>query len=154
MSNIVHPPTKIVIDAGVAIWTVLPLMSTINMVSRLVTWREAGIELYAPALWLAETTSVIRRAVSTKLITLAEGRTALDDVIALDITVTAMTPAHCRSALAWADRLGQAKAYDGFYLALAEELNAPFYTTDQRLANGAHQKGVAWVLWIGATGIQ
>lgn len=150
MSNVLHPPPKIVIDAGVAIWTVLPIMSTINVVSNMVMWRQAGIELYAPALWFAETTSVVRRAVSNNLITTDEGCLATEDIIALDITIAAMTPAHCRSALAWADRLGQAKAYDGFYLALAEELGAPFYTTDQRLANGAHQKGIPWVLWIGA----
>lgn len=150
MSNIVQPSTKVVIDAGVAIWTVLPIMSTINVVNKIVAWRQNSIELYAPALWLAEATSVIRRAVSTKLITLAEGRTALDDVIALDITVVTITSAHCRSAFAWADRFGQAKAYDGFYLALAEELRATLYTTDQRLANSSQQKGISWVMWIGA----
>jgi predicted nucleic acid-binding protein len=80
---------------------------------------------------------------------LEEGRTAIDDVIALDITVIAMTPAHCRAAFSWADRLGQSKAYDGFYLALADELAATFYTTDQRLVNSAQQKGISWVTWIG-----
>jgi hypothetical protein len=47
------------------------------------------------------------------------------------------------------NRLGQSKAYDAFYLALAERLKAEFWTADQRLANGARQLGANWAHWIG-----
>jgi hypothetical protein len=39
------------------------------------------------------------------------------------------------------NRLGQSKAYDGFYLALAEQSNAEFWTADQCLVNSARQLG-------------
>lgn len=39
------------------------------------------------------------------------------------------------SALEWAGKLGQSKAYDAFYLALAEKLVVDFWTGDERLAN-------------------
>lgn len=148
MSRSTVATNKVVIDAGVAIWAILPLLSTVDVPSKFTVWRTKGVELYAPSLWLAETTSAIRRAVSTNNITPDEGRTALDDLIALDITITPITPAHCRAAFAWSDLLGQSKAYDSFYLALANEQEATFYTTDQRLIRSAQQKGIAWVKWI------
>lgn len=149
MSSTLLTSTKVVIDAGVAVWAILPVMAEVDTLNKIVEWRKAGIDLYVPSLWLAETTSTIRRAVSTNLISSNKGQIALEDLFALDITVVSTTPAHCRSALVWAERLGQSKAYDGFYLALADELEASLYTTDQRMVNGAQQKGISWVKWIG-----
>ena len=148
MSNSTITSDKVVIDAGVAVWALLPLLATADITGKLMAWREEAVDIYAPSLWLAETTSAIRRAVSTNIITPDEGRNALDDLIALDITISPITPAHCRAAFAWAELLGQSKAYDGFYLALANEQGATFYTTDQRLVRNAQQKGITWVKWI------
>src|SRR5690349_6552665 len=124
-------------------------MDAVDATSLFVQWRQAKLEIYALSLWLAECTTVIRRAIHTKMLTAEEGQTAIDDLFALDVNVIPMTPAYCRAALLWASRLGQSKAYDGFYLALADELKATLVTTDQRLANGAQQKGIDWVKWIG-----
>jgi predicted nucleic acid-binding protein len=115
----------------------------------LVAWRRAEAELHAPSLWLAECASAIRRYVHRDMITPQEGLTAIDDLITLEVDVAPMTHAHCRAAYAWAERLGQSRAYDGFYLALAEELDGTFFTGDRRLANGARQLGLSWVQWIG-----
>jgi predicted nucleic acid-binding protein len=142
-------PSKIVVDASVAIWALLPAVAPIDAVSRLVAWRQADTELYAPSLWLAECASAIRRYVHRGMITPQEGLTAIDDLIALDVDVAPMTHTHCRTAYAWAERLGQSRAYDGFYLALAEGLDGTFCTGDRRLANGAQQLGLSWVQWIG-----
>jgi predicted nucleic acid-binding protein len=60
-----------------------------------------------------------------------------------------MTDSHCPKAYAWAERLGQSRAYAGFYLAQAEELGGMLFTGDRRLTNSAHQLGLSWVLWIG-----
>lgn len=141
--------SKIVIDASVAIWTLLPAIAPVDTVSRLVSWRQTDAELHAPSLWLAECASAVRRYVHTGAITPSEGLTAIDDLIALDVDLAPMTHAHCRAAYAWAERLGQSRAYDGFYLALAEELDGTFCTGDRRLANGAQQLGLSWVQWIG-----
>ena len=62
-----------------------------------------------------------------------------------------MGPARCQSALRWAARLNQARAYDAFHLALAEELGAEFWTADRRLANAAQRAGATWAHWIGET---
>jgi predicted nucleic acid-binding protein len=142
----------IVIDASVTIWTLLPAMAPVDTFSRLIAWRQADAELHAPSLWLAECASAIRRYVHTGMITPDEGHTAIDDLIALDVDVAPMTDLHCRAAYTWAERLGHSRAYDGFYLALADGLGAPFYTGDKRLANGAQQLGLSWVQWIGVPG--
>jgi len=60
-----------------------------------------------------------------------------------------MEPHRCQAVLEWAGRLNQSRAYDAFYMALAEELGAEFWTADQRLARAAQQAGVTWTHWIG-----
>ena len=60
-----------------------------------------------------------------------------------------MTYEHCWAAYAWAERLGQSRAYDGFYLAVAEELGETFVTDHRRLPNGAQQLGLPWMQWVG-----
>ena len=54
-----------------------------------------------------------------------------------------------RIAFDWATRLRQKGAYDGFYLAAAEQLGAELWTADQALVNNALQVGVSWVRWMG-----
>ncbi len=141
--------SKIVVDASVAIWTLLPAMAPVDSLSRLIARRQADAELHAPSPWLAECASAIRRYVHTGMITPNEGRTAIDDLIALEVDIAPMTHSHCRTAFAWAERLGQSRAYGGFYLALAEELGGTLFTGDRRLTNSAQQLGLSWVQWIG-----
>ena len=54
-----------------------------------------------------------------------------------------------RSAFDWATRLRQKSAYDGFYLAAAEQLGIELWTADQALVNNARQVGANWVHWMG-----
>jgi predicted nucleic acid-binding protein len=54
-----------------------------------------------------------------------------------------------RAAYRWSERLGQRRAYDGFYLAAADTLGGELWTADERLANSARRAGVGWVHWIG-----
>lgn len=54
-----------------------------------------------------------------------------------------------RSAFDWATRLRQRAAYDGFYLAAAEQLGAELWTADKALASNAGQLGESWVHWMG-----
>ena len=55
----------------------------------------------------------------------------------------------CSRALRWADRLGQSKAYDGQYAALAESLEAELWSADERLVHCLKAQGVSWAHWIG-----
>lgn len=70
-------------------------------------------------------------------------------MFSLGVEVILSDVSMCKKAVDWADRLGQSKAHDSFYLALAEQSNAAFWTADKRLVNGAHQLGATWVHWIG-----
>lgn len=142
-------PSPIVIDAGTAIGALLPTLAPVDTLERFVAWRQAGVIILAPPLWLAECTSVIRRYVHSGLLTAVEGSTALVDLAALDVTIVADTFARCHMAYDWAARLGQVRAYDGFYLALAQESAAPLYTGDKRLVNAGRQIGIEWIVWVG-----
>ncbi len=140
----------LVIDANLALRTIFPIGDGIEL--RMVeSWRQEHRAIFAPDLWLAETTSVIRRMAFSGLITVQEGRRAVQDMFALEVQVIATDASLCAAAYHWADRLGQSKAYDGFYLALAEQLSiekdstVEFWTADRRLFNQAQQAGVTWV---------
>ncbi|HUS15296.1 MAG TPA: type II toxin-antitoxin system VapC family toxin [Chloroflexia bacterium] len=140
-----------VVDASLAVWAVLPAVAVagVDVLTELGVWRQSGIRLVAPVLWLAEATSAIRATVYTRQISIEEGRVALRDMFDLPIETLQITAESCQAAFEWAARLQQAKAYDAFYLAVADELNAEFWTADRRLVNGARQAGMARVHWIG-----
>lgn len=112
-------------------------------------WRAGGIRLVAPDLLLAEGTSAIRRLVHAGLLSSERGAVALDDFLDLAIDCVPLTGERCRAAARWAERLGQGKAYDGFYVALAEELTAELWTADQSLARAARESSLPWVRWAG-----
>ena len=138
-----------VVDSNIAIWTALPSGASVDVRPLFERWRRDYVELFAPDLWLAECTSVIRHYVFRGVLSTADGRKILDDLLALDIQLQAPTPELCRAALHWAERLNQARAYDSFYLALAERLGAQFWTADERLVNRAREVGAEWAHWVG-----
>jgi predicted nucleic acid-binding protein len=84
-----------------------------------------------------------------KVISPQDALDGLHALFALNIREIPPTLELHREALQWAHQLGQGAAYDAAYLALAEQLQAPFWTADRRLANPAQQAGAAWVCWIG-----
>jgi predicted nucleic acid-binding protein len=112
-------------------------------------WRASAAEVYAPQLWLYEVISVLRKSVYAGTLDASEAEAGIATALALEVTLVAADDELCRSALRWAERLGQNAAYDGFYLALASRLQAEFWTTDRRLVNAAREAGVTWTHWIG-----
>jgi predicted nucleic acid-binding protein len=139
-----------VIDASLAIRAVLPATAEAEKdLGVMASWQQAGVSILAPEIWLPEAVSAIRQAVIGHMITEKEGQNAVADIFDLGVEIV-LSDAHlCQNALAWAARLGHSKAYDSFYLALAEKTEAELWTADQRLVNRAHQVNVAWVRWIG-----
>jgi predicted nucleic acid-binding protein len=117
---------------------------------RFASWHRERMRLVAPVIWIQEVVSVVRRAIYTRLINSEDGRVAVEDVFRLGVEVVASDLDLCRQALAWAERLGQSKAYDGFYMAAAERLGAELWTVDSRLLNRARQLGVSWVKSMGS----
>ena len=139
----------IVIDAGLGVTVGVDL--ALSRAARLAwqSWRASAAEVYAPQLWLYEVVAVLRKGVYAGTLDASEAEAGIVTALALGVTLVAADDELCRSALRWAERLGQIVAYDGFYLALASRLQADFWTTDQRLVNAARQAGVTWTHWIG-----
>jgi predicted nucleic acid-binding protein len=140
---------NLIVDASVCVWGVLPLLAGHDVEPHFARWREQRRHLAAPGLWLAEVTSAIRAAVQAGIVAPTDGRQALDDVLGLGVDLMPLEPVLARAAYAWSERLGQRRAYDGFYLAAADALGGELWTADQRLVNSARAAGIAWVHWIG-----
>ena len=140
----------VVVDANVTLALALPLPYSSHADRRIDEWRDERAIVAAPRLWNYEVTSGLRRALWHKLITRSQLEEALTLLEALELEMIDPSPALNRGALRWADRLGQSKAYDGHYVTLAEELNAQFWTADERLRNALAEQGAAWAHWIGA----
>ena len=137
----------IVIDANLAIRAVLPTGEKDLALARLVAWHQNRVDLYAPDILVPEAISVIRKFVYERWITEEEGQDAAQDVFRLGVKVILSDAALGQSALAWAGRLGQARAYDAFYLALAERLGAELWTGDTKLYHRSQQLSLTWVRW-------
>jgi predicted nucleic acid-binding protein len=140
-------PSPVVIDANLAIYNVLktPHSSLAVRVMNQLTHEDA--QLFAPGLWWFEVTSVVHNYRSARLISDATAYSALE-LLTKEWGIQRIEVPE-RSAFDWATRLRQKAAYDGFYLAAAEQLGAEFWTADKALANNAGQLGVSWVHWMG-----
>lgn len=110
---------------------------------------QRGDVIAAPVLWRAEAVSTVRAHVYAGQLTEAQGTAAVEQLTLLSIDLVDLDPDLCRSAYAWAGRLRQRRAYDGFYLALADRLGIPFWTGDRRLFNACRVLGLTWVEWAG-----
>jgi predicted nucleic acid-binding protein len=100
-------------------------------------WAEEIIaenDLVAPQLLQVESMNVLRRLEHSKQLTPLEAASAYRDILQLDIELVPLEP--------FADRIWDLRrsltAYDAWYVAVAELLDAPLATLDRRLvrANG------------------
>jgi len=143
------PSQIIVIDANIAVQTVLPVSADENALNLMTRWYTEQKQIAAPDLWLSEAASVIRRFVYLKLISSEQGKTAVDDLFSLGIETVPLNQEICQNAFDRAERLRHSKIYDSIYISVAEYLNAEFWTGDRRLFNGAKQAGFVQIHWIG-----
>ncbi|HEV8636365.1 MAG TPA: type II toxin-antitoxin system VapC family toxin [Chloroflexota bacterium] len=138
------------IDASACVWSILPALASVDVRQRFGQWRETGVRLVSPTLWLPECVSAVRSAVHGGVLRRRDADDALENLFDLDVELEEVDRPLCRAAFGWADRLGQRRAYDAFYVALAERLATELWTADRRLANAASREGAPWVRWIGA----
>jgi predicted nucleic acid-binding protein len=96
-------------------------------------WAEdivASGPLHAPELAHVEATNILRRLERSKLITTPEANGAREDLMQLDIVLLSFEP--------FADRVWELRhtvtSYDAWYVAVAEMLDLPLATLDERLA--------------------
>jgi len=137
-----------VVDANIAINTTLDITDSLERFWERVDQEQ--ITPCAPRLWLSETTSAIRFLLSQKEITSNEAEEALRTVHGLRVEIINEDEESSLRALELAGKLGQSKAYDAFYLALAEKLGVEFWTADERLFNRCKKDlKLSWVHWIG-----
>ncbi len=137
-----------VVDANLAVNTAINISDSLEQF-----WESLARELAtpcAPRLWMSETTSAVRFYLAQKQITIEEAEQAIRTIHALHVEIMDEDEELCLRALELAGKLGQSKAYDSFYLALAEKLAEPFWTADERLANRCRKDlNLPWVHWIG-----
>ena len=122
-----------VIDANLAVQTILDFTDELECFWENV--EKGQVTPCAPRLWLSETTSAIRTLLSQKQITSDEAAQALRTIHGLHVEIIDEDEDASLRALELAGKLGQSKAHDAFYLALAEKLAVEFWTGDERLAN-------------------
>lgn len=141
--------SAIVIDASPVVILVLGMPFAEDIRKRWQSWIDQDIQIFVPCLWANEVTSAIHKVLMQGGVSEAKALEALQAVQSLGVHIHSQDAEMCLSAFNWATRLGQLAAYDSFYLALAESLQAEFWTADKRLVDQARQVGVIWVHEIG-----
>lgn len=139
----------IAIDANLALGAAIPQPYSPQIVATLRMWQQNNERLIAPYLFEYEVTTALRRAVTIGIFDQQTAIRALQTTLSLGIELIAPSQDLDLSALALAERIGQSKAHDAQYLALAVRENATLWTADRRLAQGAATAGLALVRWIG-----
>jgi predicted nucleic acid-binding protein len=138
-----------VVDANVVLSLAIPFPYSQQAMQLMEMWAESSETLSAPLLLEYEITSALRKLIYLGDFSREEAFSTLTNILALRIHSYRPTAEHHQRALEWANFLGQSKAYDAQYLALAESLRAEFWTADRRLVRGAQEAGAQWVHWIG-----
>jgi predicted nucleic acid-binding protein len=137
-----------VVDANIVIQTAINITANLEKFWERIDQEQ--ITPCAPRLWLSETTSAIRFLLARKEITSDEAEDILQTIHGLRVEIINEDEELSLRALELAGKLGQSKAYDAFYVALAEKLVVDFWTMDERLANRCRKDlKLNWVHWIG-----
>ncbi len=126
--------TQVCVDASFVLKLVLPEADSERVATLWGDWRDARVEILAPALLPFEATSAIRKAVHRDSLSVESGRIALAAYLTLETGIVLVAPdgLHTR---AWelAIQHQQPRMYDAYYVALAESLGCPLWTADERL---------------------
>lgn len=131
-----------VIDASLVIKAVLPNPEFARCQAVLAQLKNR--RLIVPALWIYEITSALAKAVHFEQLTASEARSALHQAMSLGVQVILPDETQANLAFDQALQLNRAAAYDSFYLATANALEADFWTADQRLVHSFRGNKPAW----------
>jgi predicted nucleic acid-binding protein len=132
---------KIVLDANLLVALAVPTDYSERAAAEMNRWLLGGVDLYAPVLWSYEAASALRKFVAAGKLRQDEAVAAIGRLLAFDVQAVAPTMELHQKSLIWAERLSDFVAYDSAYLALAEQLGAPFWTADRKLAKRVRTLG-------------
>jgi predicted nucleic acid-binding protein len=136
----------LVLDASVAIKAILPNPLQGHCRSLVSTFAET--QPVAPALWAYETTSALTKAVHFGQINVGEAYMLLEQIALLGVELFATSLELNHAAFAWTLKLKRPAVYGSYYLALAQNLDCPFWTADSRLFNALKDQQCKWLHWI------
>ncbi len=141
------PRSPVCVDANIAVMIVAPEHQRPKALALWDSLLREEREIVAPHLFAYEIASALWRKAARGLLTIEEGRRALQR--ALDLGVTYWdTSSISERAFDLAAHFNRPAAYDAHYLALAEYLSCPFWTADERLYN-AVRAGFPFIRWLG-----
>jgi len=132
-----------VIDASLVIKAILPNPEFARCQAVLAQLKDR--RLIVPALWIYEITSALAKAVHFKQLTASEARSALHQAMSLGVQVILPDETQANLAFDQTLQLNRAAAYNSFYLATANALDADFWTADQRLVHSFQGNKPAWL---------
>jgi len=145
---------KLVLDANLIASLAIPLPYSAAATDQILAWKRQGVILTAPSLWSYEVNTVLRKAIVTGYLSTSQLDEALSQIWQLNVQAVPATLDLHRKAQVWAEKLGYSKTYDCDYLAVAQSLQADFWTADRRLVQAARQAGVDWTFSIFENGLQ
>ncbi len=140
---------RIVVDANLCIALIIPLAYSDPAAKQWLFWEMNRVQMYAPLLWEYEVVSALRKAIIAGLISKKKTESAFQRLLILGVERIIPDVDLHRSALRWAEYVNQPVAYDSQYLALAETLEADFWTADRRLIDSLKSRKLTWLHWIG-----
>lgn len=140
--------TPVVIDSGILLADFLPdeplSTQSKNLLAEL---QRNSMLLVAPMLFLYEVMAVLRKAVYQQRLTGDQANALVDKALAYPIQYHFSSDL-LRDAFTIATQYNRPRAYDSQYIALAQQLDCDFWTTDERLFNSV-QGQLTRVRWLG-----
>lgn len=139
----------VVVDANLAVGLVRQMPFSLLFRRKIEQWLLDGTTLAVPGLWDYEVTSALRKLWVQGVLTGEQAIAGVETLMRLTLNRHPANKDLMLASLRWAERLGQSKAYDAQYVALAESLDAQLWTADVKLVNALQAQGVSWAHWIG-----
>jgi len=143
------PRFPVCVDASIVVKLAIPEADRPLALALWQQWLEADVEVVAPYLLSFELTSCIWQKTKRHEISQEEARTVIGKLQALGIRLL-HPPGLPMSAFDLAARFRLPSTYDAHYLALAEMLQAEFWTADERLYNSVRTDFTP-IHWLGET---
>jgi predicted nucleic acid-binding protein len=124
-------------DASLSLKLVIPEALSDRAQALWMSWHSKQIKVIAPSLWAYEVTSVVRNKAYRGLIDKELESEVLTAVHHLPVQLFRPENLH-RRAWELARQFNRPSVYDMHYLALAEIVDCPYWTADERLYNAVH----------------